>query len=258
MNKRALDAELFPHLSKRMANMQNGSVKMPASTTEVISNLITDKEYQMHNGNGDYNHANGKSVIVTTVPGIHTNHEHGMHLISDHEMDAIETQRNVERIARDWGVDSIDDVNAATAMLALKHGPKIFSETFQTGYVLNGICMRLTNGIIYLIKMWLYSFSTPIITTKPSEDHTYSAGGGAKQGNTVSTIVNITTTNGTENNVHFNGNNLPPTAPHQVQIKHESTNLMNNSHEIIIDNRHSDNVSNGTSSGSAYESSEER
>lgn len=105
-----------------MANMQNGnSVKIPASnnTTEVISS----QDYQMHNGNGDYSHANGESVIVTT------NHEHIIH--SMHDMD--ETQRNVERIARDWGVDSIDDVNAATAMLALKHGPKIFSETFQTG-----------------------------------------------------------------------------------------------------------------------------
>lgn len=40
---------------------------------------------------------------------------------------------NVKRIAQYWGVDSIDDVNAATAMLALKHGPKVFSETFQTG-----------------------------------------------------------------------------------------------------------------------------
>lgn len=40
---------------------------------------------------------------------------------------------NVKRIAQYWGVDSIDDVNAATAMLALKHGPKVFSETFQSG-----------------------------------------------------------------------------------------------------------------------------
>lgn len=122
-NKRPLDAELFPHLSKFMANRQNGnSVKIPASnnTTEVISNLIH---------NGEYSHANGDSVIVTTTHGIHTNHEHVMHSMHDHEMD----ERNVERIARDWGVDSIDDVNAATAMLALKHGPKIFSETFQTG-----------------------------------------------------------------------------------------------------------------------------
>lgn len=105
--------------------MQNGSsAKMPASnnTTDVM-NSITDKEYQIHNGNGDYNHVNGDSVIVTTH-GIHTN---------NHEMDAIQTQQNVERIARDWGVDSIEDVNAATAMLALKHGPQIFTETFQTG-----------------------------------------------------------------------------------------------------------------------------
>lgn len=130
-----MDAELFPRLSKFMA-MQNGnSVKIPANnnTTEVISNLIADKEYQLHNGNGEYHHANGDSVIVTTTHGMHTNHEHSLHSMHDHEMDAVETQRNVERIARDWGVDSIDDVNAATAMLALKHGPKIFSETFQAG-----------------------------------------------------------------------------------------------------------------------------
>lgn len=39
-----------------------------------------------------------------------------------------------EKIARDWGADSsIEDVNAATAMLALKHGPKVFAETFQNG-----------------------------------------------------------------------------------------------------------------------------
>ncbi|XP_055544259.1 uncharacterized protein LOC129729594 isoform X2 [Wyeomyia smithii] len=54
---------------------------------------------------------------------------------------------------RDWSADTIDDVNAATAMLALKHGPKIFTEGFQNG-------------------------TPPVITTSPSEDHTYSAGGG--------------------------------------------------------------------------------
>lgn len=32
-----------------------------------------------------------------------------------------------------WCADSIDDVNAAAAMLALKHGPKIFTEVFQDG-----------------------------------------------------------------------------------------------------------------------------
>ncbi|XP_062558644.1 uncharacterized protein LOC134223492 isoform X2 [Armigeres subalbatus] len=57
-----------------------------------------------------------------------------------------------EIIGRDWSADTIDDVNAATAMLALKHGPKIFTEGFQNG-------------------------TPPVITTSPSEDHTYSAGG---------------------------------------------------------------------------------
>ncbi|KAL1380066.1 hypothetical protein pipiens_014475 [Culex pipiens pipiens] len=53
---------------------------------------------------------------------------------------------------RNWSADTIDDVNAATAMLALKHGPKVFTEGFHNG-------------------------NPPVITTSPSEDHTYSAGG---------------------------------------------------------------------------------
>lgn len=38
----------------------------------------------------------------------------------------------IERLARDCGADN-DDVSAATAMLALKHGPKVFTETFTNG-----------------------------------------------------------------------------------------------------------------------------
>lgn len=104
----------------------------------------------------------------------------------------------------------------------------------------------------------IFSFRTPIITTKPSEDHTYSAGGGngAKTGNTVSTIVNITSNGVTEPIVHFNGNTTPPNL-YPIQMKHESSPI-NNRHEITIDNRNSDNISNGTSSDAAYESSEER
>lgn len=96
---------------------------------------------------------------------------------------------------------------------------------------------------------------TPIITTKPSEDHTYSAGGGVKATNAVSTIVNV---NPVENDpvVQFNGNSIPPTAMHII-TKLETSSL-NNGTEIIIDNRHNDNMSNGTSSDAAYESSEER
>lgn len=114
--------------------MQNGSsvknaISVSNNTNDSITNAIIDKDYQIHNVNREYYQSNGDSVIVTTTP-IHANHEHMMH---ENEIDPIEDQRNVERIARDWGVDSIDDVNAATAMLALKHGPKIFAETFQTG-----------------------------------------------------------------------------------------------------------------------------
>uniref|UniRef100_A0A182TAP5 Uncharacterized protein n=1 Tax=Anopheles maculatus TaxID=74869 RepID=A0A182TAP5_9DIPT len=54
---------------------------------------------------------------------------------------------------REWSADTIEDVNAATAMLALKHGSKIYTES------------SFRNG------------QPPVITTSPSEDHTYSAGG---------------------------------------------------------------------------------
>lgn len=108
----------------------------------------------------------------------------------------------------------------------------------------------------FVINLYFsFYFRTPIITTKPSEDHTYSAGGGVKSANGVST-VNVVPV-GTEPIVNFNGNSTPPT--HQVQIKFDSHPLNNHGTEIIIDNRHhSDNMSNGTSSDAAYESSEER
>lgn len=110
----------------------------------------------------------------------------------------------------------------------------------------------------YCLIVFAFHFRTPIITTKPSEDHTYSAGGGVKSGSTISTIVNVAPI-GAEQIVHFNGNSSPPTAPQQVQIRYESNPMNNHGTEIIIDNRHhSDNVSNGTSSDAAYESSEER
>lgn len=110
-----------------MANMQNGGTVKDAITVSVPN----DKA-ELANGIRDAYQTNGDGVVVitTTTPATY---EHGIHMMSEHEMDVLETQRNVERIARDWGVDSIDDVNAATAMLALKHGPKVFAETFQAG-----------------------------------------------------------------------------------------------------------------------------
>lgn len=110
-----------------MANMQNGT-----SVKDAITVSANPNDKSISNGIHDTYQTNGDGVVVitTTTP---SNHEHGIHMMSEHEMDVLETQRNVERIARDWGVDSIDDVNAATAMLALKHGPKVFAETFQAG-----------------------------------------------------------------------------------------------------------------------------
>lgn len=100
---------------------------------------------------------------------------------------------------------------------------------------------------------------TPIITSVPSEDHTYSAGGGGKRPTTgttgVTTVINIVP-NETESTVQFNGTNTPstiPTTPHPIQ---NDTNHVINTINEVADNRHSDNIS--TSSDAAYESSEER
>lgn len=63
-----------------------------------------------------------------------------------------------EVIGRELNAETLDDVNAATAMLALKHGPKIFTEAIAFTH-------------------------SPVVTTSPSEDHTYSAfTGGGKNG----------------------------------------------------------------------------
>lgn len=111
-----------------MANMTNGNNNNINNISSMHSPLqaSTDDEYQLHNGNVECYHVNGDGIVTA-----HHNGDHEMHTVNGGD---IETQHiSVERIARDWGVDSIDDVNAATAMLALKHGPKVFAETFQTG-----------------------------------------------------------------------------------------------------------------------------
>lgn len=69
-------------------------------------------------------------------------------------------------------------------------------------------------------------------------------------------IVNVNST-ATEPIVQFNGKSTPPTVVPIIQTKFESSPI-NNATEITIDNRHNDNMSNGTSSDAAYESSEER
>lgn len=39
----------------------------------------------------------------------------------------------VDDDTKTWRADSIEDVHAAAAMLALKHGPRIYTEVFQNG-----------------------------------------------------------------------------------------------------------------------------
>lgn len=79
-----------------------------------------DYHQQIYNNNNNNTSSSNKNIILSVATGGHIVY-------------------NNERIARDWGVDSIDDVNAATAMLALKHGPKVFNESFRNGYVVSNV-----------------------------------------------------------------------------------------------------------------------
>lgn len=82
-------------------------------------------------------------------------------------------------------------------------------------------------------------FSTgysPVITSSPSEDHTYSAGGLAMNGGVVSNVVTEIS----------------------AGVKRPANISCSTNHNNIIHNHNSDNNSNGTLSDAAYESSEER
>lgn len=122
---RPLDAELFPKLSKIMANMNNGAAIGKSADMTMGDDYPTDIDMD------------GDDGAAATI-AIHANgNERNVRLYRSSGGRDIDVQQtmNVEQIARDWGVDSIDDVNAATAMLALKHGPKVFTETFHAGYI---------------------------------------------------------------------------------------------------------------------------
>ncbi|KAH8421338.1 hypothetical protein KR009_002258 [Drosophila setifemur] len=147
------DPKLFPNLSKAFRNIREDSILDDDLPGEYHNN--NNNNNNINNG-GKYNYVglNGAGAGVTgagsgagagTGPGAAT--EGGI---------------NFERLARDCGADSMDDVNAAAAMLCLKHGAKAFSESFQNG-------------------------SAPVITSSPSEDHTYSAGGNSNADSGAST-----------------------------------------------------------------------
>lgn len=108
----------------------------------------TTTTYNSYNGDG----ANGMVIY-------HSNNNNNSIIINGN-------LHSPEILGRDIGADTIDDVNAATAMLALKHGPKIF-----------------TDGIFT---------HPPVITSSPSEDHTYSAFTGTNGKNGTETNSNGT------------------------------------------------------------------
>lgn len=167
-NARPLDAELFPRLSKFMAEMQaNNDDSQPNSPTHMYED---DFHHHPHpHDDLQHNHTptayfNGNGGVPTNLNQPSANNHHyypitngetkslqiiyngngiggggatavGGDKLSSSQSSALTNQPEiVERIARDWGADSIDDVNAATAMLALKHGPKVFCESYQNGY----------------------------------------------------------------------------------------------------------------------------
>ncbi|XP_055700056.1 uncharacterized protein DDB_G0280205 isoform X3 [Phlebotomus papatasi] len=169
---RPLNASLTPRLSKFMAELDTPPEPPASPPIEDEYRHLTSYSY----------YENGTNAMLNV-------------LVNSSENGGSATSSNSaspEKIARDWGADSsIEDVNAATAMLALKHGPKVFAETFQNG--------------------------RPVITSSPSEDHTYSAGG---------------------------NNNGTSTGIGNLSVNSSNSNSL-------------DNTSNGTSSDAAYESSEE-
>lgn len=129
--------------------MENYDEDQSRSSTPSISNCEMPQNYSIyqHNNNNSTNNSNNN-----------INNNNNSIIINGN-------LSNSEIFTRELNAEAIDHVNAATAMLALKHGPKIFTE-----------------GI---------SFTQPpiVTTTSPSEDHTYSIFGGGGSGK-----------NGTDNN----------------------------------------------------------
>uniref|UniRef100_A0A1A9WFX5 Fork-head domain-containing protein n=1 Tax=Glossina brevipalpis TaxID=37001 RepID=A0A1A9WFX5_9MUSC len=200
------DPNLFPNLSKAFKDISDVVPDVPDdeypsdySTTTKSQNQNNATTKYSYNSNNHPQH-NGNVINAGQVSST---------ISAGSVMATFSNYESIERLARDCGAESIDDVNAATAMLALKHGPKVFSGTFQNG--------------------------APVITSSPSEDHTYSAGGGGVGGGSSSGAGSGT-----------------------------STPLINGSSSLIINgSAHTpglscmDNQSNCASSDAAYESSEE-
>lgn len=124
------DPNLFPNLSKAFKDISDVVPDVPDD--EYPSDYSTTKTSH-HSNNNKYNYTNNSPQTVQTNGNIHANNSSNASNNPSSIMGAFSNYESIERLARDCGADSIDDVNAATAMLALKHGPKVFAETFQNG-----------------------------------------------------------------------------------------------------------------------------
>lgn len=121
--------EHFPFLSRRLAAaMDNYDEESQSRASSPLTNYEMPQNYT----------SNGMVICQSSNSSVANGNFHNSDLMS-----------------RELNAETMEDVNAATAMLALKHGPKIFTE-----------------GIPF----------PPVITTSPSEDHTYSAFTGGKNG----------------------------------------------------------------------------
>lgn len=145
------DPRLFPNLSKAFKN-ESDAVPDGAEADaddddddDYPSDYSTLKNHQHYqyqqyatsNGHQHNHHhhphagSNGNNLCASPTPNSNNGNNgmvNGTALIG-----ALSNYESMERLARDCGAESIDDVNAAAAMLALKHGPKVFCETFQNG-----------------------------------------------------------------------------------------------------------------------------
>lgn len=128
------DPNLFPNLSKAFKDISDVVPDVPDD--EYPSDYSTSKTNHSSSTNKYNNYNTNNSQNIQNNGNSHTNNNNNNANNTNNPssiMGAFSNYESIERLARDCGADSIDDVNAATAMLALKHGPKVFAETFQNG-----------------------------------------------------------------------------------------------------------------------------
>jgi len=125
------DPKLFPNLSKAFRNIREDSAGQPLPQ-DVINDDDASGDYHNNNNNNNNNSNVNNNGSKYNYVGLNGAGGAATGATTNGASDGI----NFERLARDCGADSMDDVHAAAAMLFLKHGPKAFSEPFQNGLVL--------------------------------------------------------------------------------------------------------------------------